>query len=185
MALIGISKHERWDYVSTLDSGRVLYPETIEDPDDPAQPATDQPRSRPHPKAGQVDIAASREAGATIFFLGALTVNQRAYITDKTGVVQEWGDNGARFVHRQGLRNLEAVRLGLRGWENFSDPSGDAIPYETTQRAIGSETPMPVPTDDTIGRLGIYLVNEIGEEILNKNAVAETMQKNLNGRVQQ
>lgn len=168
MALVGISNFEDEEYISVLDPCRILYPEKGED-------------GKPHPKAGQADIASSEEKGATIFVTGALTVDQRAWITDKTGVVQESdGEGGFRMVHRTGTRNLQAVRFGIRGWRNFKDPSNADIPIKRRKQIIvGNE--YEVLDDDTIGRMGLALVTEIGEYILNRNSFVESLAKNLSG----
>ena len=168
MALVGISSFEEEEYVSRIDPSRVEYPQYEKD------------NKTPHPKAGQTDIQASKEAGATIFTVGALTVDQRAFITDKTGVIQEIDQDGTRLVHRNGSRTLEACRFGLRGWSNFKDPAGNDIPFLRVQRMVFGQS-VDVPNNDSLARLGTALVNEIGEVILERNSFIQALAKNLNG----
>ena len=168
MALVGISKFEDEEFVSRLDPCRVVYPDFEAD------------GRTPHSKAKQTDIEKSREQGATIFIVGALTVNVRTYITDKTGVVQELDQEGSRLIHRNGMRTLEACRFALKRWENFKDPSGRDIPITTTEKIVlGSN--YTVLDDATLERLGVALISEIGEYILERNAFLQSLAKNLNG----
>lgn len=129
----------------------------------------------------RADPDRTEEAGASIFVLGALTPEQRAFITDKGGSAQEWDENGnPRLVNRFGSRNLEAIRMGLRGWRQFRDKDGNDIPFNTIKRNVNGVI-YDIPDNATIAILGVELVTELGEAILERNTMLEGVRKNLNG----
>lgn len=160
MALIGLSKFETFQYISVSDGSRVYYPEG-------------------HEMENQLNEEASIENGATVFLLGALSVEERAYIIDRTGVVQEFDEQTGqtRLIHRAGTRNVEACRFGIRGWSNFPDKDGNDIPFKTINRSLNG-VDRAVPSPESMGALTVALITEIGTVILERNALTETTRKN-------
>lgn len=160
MALIGISKFETEDYVSKLDPSRVVFPED-------------------HPsKAGELDATSSESNGATVFVLGALDIEERAFITDKTSIAQEDNqEGGTRLVFRPGSRNLWSVRLGLKAWRNFQDENSHGIKINFTTYILNG-VEKKIVANDSLAQLGLALITELGEQILEKNNFLQAVAKN-------
>lgn len=75
------------------------------------------------------------------------------------------------------LVRAEAVRYGVRGWENFVDSTGSPVAFKTERRSIGGK--MVDALDEDILRLIPYeVVNELGEAVLAKNRFNEVEAKN-------
>ena len=65
----------------------------------------------------------------TVFTLRGLTVAEEARVADSmiSGLP---GQDELSF--RSGTHQLTGLRYGLRGWSNFKDSEGSAVPFETT-----------------------------------------------------
>ena len=75
------------------------------------------------------------------------------------------------------LVRTEAVRHGLKGWENFVDFSGTQVPFKTERRHIGGKT-VDVVCEDILRTIPYSVINEIGDRILAKNRFSEADAKN-------
>ena len=71
----------------------------------------------------------------------------------------------------------EAVRYGLKGWENFVDSTGSAVPFRTERRTMGGRTVDALP-DELMQMIPFVIVTEIGDKILTMNRLNEGEVKN-------
>jgi hypothetical protein len=75
------------------------------------------------------------------------------------------------------MREIELLRAGLRGWDNFKDKNGNLIPFETnTNRSSGRAK--EVPTDKTLEFLPTVIAKELANIIYNQNKLDDGERKN-------
>ncbi len=71
----------------------------------------------------------------------------------------------------------EAVRYGIRGWENFVDSVGTVVAFATEKRAIGGKI-VEALKEDILRTIPYSVINELGEHILDRNRFSEAEAKN-------
>lgn len=69
--------------------------------------------------------------------------------------------------------NMEAVRLGLRGWENFLDDDGEPIKFVTKKLDIGGKVREVIPMD-VLDIIPADLITELADALLGANTPEET-----------
>lgn len=85
--------------------------------------------SKVHDFIAKSDFKLPKEEQTT-FKVKFLTALQQAEIRDQTYKAHGIGNKRSeRFL--TGTAELEAIRHGLVGWENFKDESGKDVPFET------------------------------------------------------
>jgi hypothetical protein len=114
---------------------------------------------------------AKGSADATKFTIGAIDAFVSAYVLDRTLTFTENDAGGVAIAQvKMGEANLEAVRFGLRGWENFKDDRGNDLPFATADRIVMGRKYVAV-TDDCLALLGQELVRELATSIRTINEV--------------
>lgn len=121
---------------------------------------------------------ATEDNEKTWFVLGALTVAVRAYINDNSFLVVAGPESGRAILDKTSHRNLEAVRFGLRGVENFRMPDGKEITLTFGKRSVGGEE-YSVVSDEALSHFPPVIIAELGEEILAKNIMSDDLRKKL------
>ncbi len=115
---------------------------------------------------------AKGSADATRFTIGAIDAFVSAYVFDRTLTFTENEAGGVATAQvRMSEANLEAVRFGLRGWENLKDDRGDDVPFTTADRIVMGKKYVTV-ADDGLARLSQDLVRELASAIRSINEVA-------------
>jgi hypothetical protein len=71
----------------------------------------------------------------------------------------------------------EAVRYGLKGWENFCDEVGSQIIFRTEKRNIGGKA-VDAVADELMRIIPFTIVSQLGDRILQKNRFSEEEAKN-------
>lgn len=66
--------------------------------------------------------------------------------------------------------NFEAVRRGLKGWENFLGTDGNAIPFKMVLRDVGNGVTKNVVPSDLMDQIPLAVIDELAEEILKDDA---------------
>lgn len=122
------------------------------------------------------DPAKTKEEGATVFILGSLDVDIKAKLTDRS-FSMEVGSGDQKINSQNNTVALDAVRFGLRGWENFKDKDGKAIPFKSEETLIGGRM-YSVVSQKTLNSLPIDLIVELGNKIMRVNTVSEQVEKN-------
>ena len=114
----------------------------------------------------------------TWWILGPLDVNCRAFIGDNQTILVMDASGGNGILTRAATRNLDAVRLGLKGVENFKDPSGSDIKLDFVDRVIGGKV-YKVVSDEFISKIPPIIVAELGDKIMELNTFNEDLRKKL------
>ena len=110
-------------------------------------------------------------ADATRFTIGAIDAFVSAYVFDRTLTFTEADAGGIATAQvKMSEANLEAVRFGLRGWENFKDQSGNDVPFTTSDRIVMGKKYVAV-ADDCLALLNQDLVRELAAAIRRINEV--------------
>lgn len=156
MALIAISVDDHEQYVSIYDPARKEVPVLDEKGE----------------KTGEVKIDIDMET-ATIFELAPLDVRMNARINDSTMQVTQMSGVSMQL----NAANVEIVKHGLKGWKNFTDKDGKAVPFLTEKLPVGSTT-YTVVSDQSLTRLGTQLLKELASRIKDLTQVSPNAAKN-------
>jgi len=158
MALIAMTTADTVDYVSDLDPAKVYsVPEKGEKPKFTVKP------------------------GATVFKLRSLDVFLKGHIYDNASqMTGKSGSDEVGIVTRVNQTNIETVRHGLAGIENFKDAKGADIPF-STQKAVVNGRNYDVVADGIMNKLGIRLVQELAAQIKDISEVKGDEEKNSAG----
>jgi hypothetical protein len=100
----------------------------------------------------------------TTFLLRGLTVAEEATVTDSMIAATSSADE---FSLRTGTHQLTVLRLGLKGWSNFNDSEGQAVPFE-----VSKGHPKHI-TDASLDRILPRHRQEITNAILERGTVTE------------
>jgi hypothetical protein len=73
--------------------------------------------------------------------------------------------------------NLEAVRFGLKGFENFIDSRGSMVDFMKEKRALAGKH-VEVVNEDILRMIPFDVLMELGEVILKKNKISAEEAKN-------
>lgn len=123
----------------------------------------------------------SREAGATIFWWGAIPNVIMTQIADRvTSSSVSVGDMMTQtFNQRTANRNRDAFRYGIRspGFENFYDDAGEPI-VPTWINVMEGGQAYQVLSEDTMNQVSLQVIQEIGAHIFNSNSLGEEGRKN-------
>jgi hypothetical protein len=114
---------------------------------------------------------------ATVFILGSLDVQTRMRIADMTQVMEQAADGRARIVNQFGLRDLELVKYGLKGWRNLKVKGGGDVPFKTVKEWKGGKE-YEVVAEESLNQIGAYM-GDIAAEIMLRNSMTSELLKNL------
>jgi hypothetical protein len=111
----------------------------------------------------------------TVFYLGVLTKADRIELGDMTNTPTMKGD-GISIGNRRTQRSYEAVRRGLRGWDNFLTEEGRPIPFKegTMQAGAGFAK---VLHDECFAYLPVDVVHELSDAIFLRNGMSPDLEK--------
>lgn len=161
MALIALSVADSLTYVSDRDPCKIKQ----EVPIDPADPA----------KGTREEVII--EEGATKFHLKGLDVFLMGHIYDNASALTgRQGSDEVGIQTRVNKTNIEAVRHGLAGFENFCDAKGQPIKFSTKTIDVNGRD-YKVASDDVLNALGIQLVQELAGEIKRISEVSAAEEK--------
>jgi len=120
-------------------------------------------------------------SGATTFKLRGLDVFLNGYIYDNASQLsRREGDESVGIHTRVNQTNIEAVRHGLVGLDNFNDAKGAAVKFET-QKAVVNGRVYDVVADTVMNKLGLRLIQELAAEIKRISEVSKAEEKNSAG----
>ena len=114
----------------------------------------------------------SLDEGGTPFYLQNIpsAVQSRLFDMQSSATVT-FGESTQQTVNnRTSARNREAFRFGIGGWDNFNDSDDKPIPYETREIMEGGRT-YRVITEETMDRIPLSVVNEVGDEVFRRNTM--------------
>jgi hypothetical protein len=163
MALIALTTVDTVRYVSDADPSK-KYVDASVDPADPAK--------------GVKQVAQIDEASATIFLLKPLDAFLTAYIYDNaSSLTGRQGSDDVKINTRVNQTNIDAVRFGLRGFENFTDGKGALVHFKSAKAVVNGRE-YEVASDDTVKLLGLKLVAELAGEVKRISEVSSAEEKN-------
>jgi len=114
--------------------------------------------------------------GATIWVIGALDANIRAYIGDNTTYYTPSIEGDSRIYMRNATRNTWAVKFGLRGLRNFRDKDDNIVAYKTVVEQIGGEI-YNVLAPEILDMIPLEIMSELGNEIISRNTISAVVKK--------
>lgn len=163
MALIAMTTHDTVDYVSDLDPSKKY---DVPPADDGALP---------------IERTFTVDEGATVFKLKPLDVFLMGHIYDSASIMRGIPGSGDVGVQtKMNATNIEAVRHGLAGFVNFTDAKGGQVVFKT-QKAVVNGRPYEVVDDSVMTKLGIRLVQELGQKVKAISEVGKAEEKNSAG----
>lgn len=149
MALIALTANDSVEYVSDRDPSKVKTRVPI----DPADPT----------KGTREEVQV--KDGATKFYCKPLDVFLMGHIYDNASRLSGKSGSDEVGIHtRMNQTNIEAVRHGLAGFENFLDKRGNAIVFKTVKATVNGRE-YDVAADSVLEALGIQLIQELATEI--------------------
>jgi len=165
MAIIAMTTSDTLDYVSDIDPAKVKT-RVLKDPMDLSK---------------GYEIKTVISPGATVFKLRSLDVFLKGMIYDSASVLQGKEGSAEYGIHtKMNATNIDDVRHGLLGFENFTDNKGIMIVYETTKAMVNGRV-YDVASDKTLNTLGIRLIQEMASEIKKISEVTAAEEKNSAG----
>lgn len=172
MAIRGLSQGERERFIFSADPS---HPDNI--------------RSEARKRAGDnldtenVDRIAEevkKEVGEpTIFFVRPLTRQDKTELGDMGGASMR--DGAITLINVRTRKAYVTCQRGLAGWENFLDPNGKDIPYQTTTVQTSDGGFREVVTDECLSRLSQDELAELAEFIMEQNGMTSELEKKLQG----
>lgn len=68
---------------------------------------------------------------------------------------------------------FEAVRRGLKGWENFIGSDGNAIEFKTVIRDVGGGVKKSVVPNDLMDMIPFAVIEELADQIMDDSSAGE------------
>ena len=162
MALVAMTTADTIDYVSDLDPSK-RKTKTLRDPKDPSK--------------GYIESWNVVE-GATTFKLRPLDVFMMGTIYDNASILSgKEGSNEYGIQTKVNQTNIQAVRHGLIGFENFADAKGNHIVFDT-QKEVVNGRPYDVVADKIMNTMGVKLIQELAGKIKEISEVTPAEEKN-------
>lgn len=163
MALVALTLADTIKHVSDLDPSKKTVQVPV-DPNDPAKGVKDEE---------EIDWQT-----ATVFHLKPLDVFLQAHIYDNASTLSNrQGDDVVGIQTKVNQTNIDAVRHGLAGFENYTDKRGNAVKFATS-KAIVNGREYDVVADEVLKTFGIKLIQELAAKIKANSEVTADEEKN-------
>lgn len=120
----------------------------------------------------------------TIFVLGNLLQEDRIFLSDMSGTMEQTPQGSFRMIPKNNLKSSEAVRRGLRGWENLTTPEGDQIKFSTAPGTGERGQPRSFVSPESLSFLSLDMIRELSARILDINGVTGDVEKKLHSALQ-
>jgi hypothetical protein len=180
MAVRGLSFAERTAYILKDDPA---HPDNIKEAAKKRLAKIKNPSNEDRENATEASIEAAGDP--TVFLLGNLSHEDKIYLSDVIGGLEQTRDGNMRMSNKQTLRIFECVKRGLVGWENFLDDKGEAIAFETVPGMSETGKPRKFVSPDCLQRIRLEHMRELSTELLRLNGVTSDLEKKLEGLLQQ
>lgn len=124
-----------------------------------------------HTKHQDRDYILTAERGLdhpTVFKIGTLSVREKARLADRVGAF-----SGGDLQPKAGMADamIEAVRVGVVGWENLVDADGNQVPCTREPDGPGGRQ---VLTEDALDALGdLAVIAELFAAVMGENEIDE------------
>lgn len=175
MAIRGLSLAERTAYILKDDPA---HPDNIRD--EVAKRVSRAKGKVSDKEREAIEQAVRDEAGEpTIFYIGNLTHEDKIYLNDLVGGLEQTREGSMRMLNRNTQRIYDCVKRGLTGWENYFDDNGNVIVFELVPGVTPSGKPRKFVSDELLARIRIDHLRELASEILKQNGVTTELEKKL------
>lgn len=118
----------------------------------------------------------------TTFLLRRLTLGERAVIEDmESSETLGQKEDGRATLHRQRhsfVCQLERVRAGLLGWENFRDENGALLAFQKGPQRLVAGRMQECVSDELLDRIPSEIVYEIERAIFDAARLTDDDRKN-------
>lgn len=121
---------------------------------------------RPQPKFQHAE-------GATVWLIGTLNSIVMSMLADD---LASFGAEGAMVI-RNADNDVLAARIGLKGWENFTDDAGNPVPFETETLVFRGHK-VEALTSELAELIPIPVLRQIGQEVKRLNSLDSVQVKN-------
>jgi len=163
MALISMTTADAIKYVSDLDPAKKSHTEYL----DPKKP-----------EAGGHTVEDIDWDKATVFHLRPLDVFLMGDIYDNAQRLTGKAGDQEVGIHTQiNKTNIEAVRFGLTGFDNFKNAKGQNNLFETAELSRSGRE-YTIATDKVLNLLGTALIQELALKIKGISEVSQAEEKN-------
>lgn len=163
MAIIALTSSDVIDYISDKDPAKKPIKKLIDEND---------------PSKGEIIEHENDLVNATIFKVKSIDTFLMGYIYDNASVLRgQEGSTEIGIQTRVNQTNIEAVRHGLVGFENFRDDKNRMQKFETEETVVNGRKYI-VAADATIRLLGIQLIAELAMKIKKISEVQAEEAKN-------
>jgi len=118
------------------------------------------------PTIWKIGILSSRDKGAIRDSSTSFTFNKEAAETE--------GDSDETNIDTRIERskmNFEAVRRGLKGWDNFVGPDGDDVCFKFRMMDVGGGRKQNVVPNELLDLIPIDVIDELSEQIMSDATV--------------
>lgn len=114
----------------------------------------------------------------TVFLIGVIDSLTRSYIDDSH--LQRFGERKDMELNDVDLHDkyVQFVRFGLKGWRNMKDADGKDVEYKSEEKIFPRIGKRIVASDETLQKLDLKWMIEIGLEIVSRNRLTPEQQKN-------
>lgn len=148
---------------------------------DPCKKKVRVPVDPEDPKKGTKEVEQIEE-GATYFILKPLDVFLMGHIYDSAsmlsrGTAEGVDSNTIDIKTRVNQTNIEAVRFGLAGFENFQDVEGHSVNFKTGKTSVNGREYQAV-SDHILRMFGTALVGELSDQIKKISEVSKDEEGN-------
>jgi hypothetical protein len=122
----------------------------------------------------------SLEAGATVFYWSAIPNMIMTDINDmqSSSKITMGAEMSQEFRQRTAMRNREAFRYGITGWDNYFDEKGEQIKFESKTEMRGQQT-FRVVSEDSLNCVRLSTMQEVGAHVFNSNSMGDEDRKKL------
>jgi hypothetical protein len=119
----------------------------------------------------------------TTFHLGFLDPELEAFINDRTTKYEmnnKGKDAQADATVSTKQRDIDIVRFGLRGWDNFNDGNGNPVPFETESEGtrFGPKTVVSKKCMKLAFTGRLWAISELATQISGNSLMTEDEEKN-------
>lgn len=175
MAIRGLSLAERTAYILKDDPA---HPDNIRD--EVAKRVSRAKGKVSDKEREAIEQTVREEAGEpTTFYLGNLTHEDKIYLNDLVGGLEQTREGSMRMLNRNTQRIYDCVKRGIVGWENYFDDQGNVIAFELVPGVTPSGKPRKFVSEDLLSRIRLDHLRELASEILKQNGVTTELEKKL------
>ncbi len=111
----------------------------------------------------------------TIFQLGVIPSNVRAYIDDTHSIYKKETEE----IDNSGLNDkfYQFAKFGLKGWTNFKDKNGKDVEFMTIEQTLPRIGKRIVVSEECLSKLTLDWIVELGVQIIIGNKLMEEEKK--------